>query len=121
MAEEAGWFDEEVKQQEPVAKAREQSQKRKKASQKGRLGRPVVQRFKVSYEARNGQRGPLVMVYGSGPRTGKCINVPVSPEVVAKIERYGVGPVSQILSLLIDHGLAELEKDGQTIVARSVT
>lgn len=117
---EAGWLDQELRDQQPVKVAEDAAKRRKKAAGRAKIGRPVVKGFEVDLEPRRGPRGPLVMVYGSGPRQGGSCNVPLSREIESKVEKYGVGPKSQILALLIEHGLAQLEESGQVIVARSI-
>lgn len=118
------WLEEELagNNQKTLQEVAAETKKKKQAAKKTMKlkGRPSIKGFKIEFNERAGTRAPLVMVYGSGPRQGKAVNVPIPPEVAEMVEKYTVGPKTQVLSLLIKHGLDQLHEHGKTLVATSI-
>lgn len=101
--------------------AEEKARKNIKRSRSGAKGRPRIQGLERELVDRAGKRGPLVMIFGQGPRTGnKQVSIAISNELAGKLDKYTTGSRAQVLPLLAEWALQELAAQGKCISATAV-
>jgi len=102
---------------------KEEEEKKKnsaKQNRPGARGKKPVKRLEVEVGERLGKRGPLVLMYGQGPKPRTSVNVPISAEIRNKLEKKTVGPRGQVCALLIEWALDELAAQGKSITATPI-
>jgi hypothetical protein len=102
---------------------KEEEEKKKNSTKQhrpGARGKKPVKRLEVEVGERLGKRGPLVLMYGQGPKPRTSVNVPISAEIRNKLEKKTVGPRGQVCALLIEWALDELAARGKSITATPV-
>ncbi len=124
MTNNDNWMDdlasEDTKTIDELKTEEEARQKKSKKSRPGAVGKKAIKGLNVEVLDRMGAKGPLVMMYGQGPRRNIGVNVPISAEIRNRLDKETVGPRGQVCSLLISYALEKLTEEGQCVTAESI-